>query len=197
MSFIEDNSFDFSKIIIPISEFEVAKIIVKPFSILGQDKVLERAIVMGMEDHNVFRAIDRIGNKTSKTNKKEKKERKMRTVMLNNPPVETIKALIKSAGTNIGSVHFYKKDDSIRKMCYRLHVKNPSIAKFKTDKNSKISKQKQKTDKANDLLTVYDVNKVVRDEEDNKIGRGAWRSINLNTVIRIVAAGVEYLIVRK
>ena len=122
----------------------------------------------------------------------------MSTVKLSNPPAATVKALIKSAGTNIGSVYFYKKEDnSLRKMCYRLHVKNPSIAKFKTEKDSTASKAKQKVDKANDLITVYDVNKVVRDVWGLKVGRGSWRTVPLDRVIRIVASGVEYLIERK
>lgn len=42
---------------------------------------------------------------------------------------ELVRALIKEAGNQIGSVHFRKrKDNSLRKMSYRLHVRKPSVA---------------------------------------------------------------------
>ncbi len=117
----------------------------------------------------------------------------MQTVVINNPPITTIRALLKSAGTNIGSVYFIKKEDgSLRKMCYRLHVKNPKSSPFKTE----INKDKQKTNKEKGLITVYDVNKVVRNCYGEKTGRGQWRTLYLKNVTRIVADGVQYIIKR-
>lgn len=47
---------------------------------------------------------------------------------------ENIRELIKKVGNKIGAVHFLKrKDGSLRKMAYRLHVKNPSTAKRPID----------------------------------------------------------------
>jgi len=143
-----------------------------------------------------------------------------------NPPLSWIQERIEEAGNTIGSVHFNKrKDGSLRKMCYRLHVKAPSIAKspissvnksvvvdFKcptcgrmncpndprgaskvtviTPKKPKISKKE--VDKKNNQMTVLDANKVVRDSEGKVVGRGAWRTVPLEKVIRISNKGVVY-----
>lgn len=45
------------------------------------------------------------------------------------PDINWIRERIEDAGTQIGSVHFKKRSNGeIRKMAYRLHVKNPSVA---------------------------------------------------------------------
>jgi len=50
-------------------------------------------------------------------------------IRVTDPDTNWIKEKIEEAGTQIGSVHFRKRsDNSLRKMCYRLHVKNPSTA---------------------------------------------------------------------
>lgn len=47
-----------------------------------------------------------------------------------NPPVDWVRQQIEKAGTTIGSVHFKKRENGeLRKMCYRLHVTKPSVAK--------------------------------------------------------------------
>jgi hypothetical protein len=54
----------------------------------------------------------------------------MNTIHAWNPPVEKIKSWILEANSTIGSVWFIKKSNGeLRKMCYRLHVKSPSVAK--------------------------------------------------------------------
>jgi len=45
-------------------------------------------------------------------------------------------------------------------------------------------------------MTVFDVNKVVRDDSGTIIGRGAWRTIPLERVERICNKGVLYIINR-
>lgn len=55
---------------------------------------------------------------------------------------------------------------------------------------------KKRVDKANDQITVLDANKVVRDDQGNIIGRGAWRTIPLENVVRIKAKGEEIVINR-
>ena len=52
------------------------------------------------------------------------------TVWVYNSKPSDVRELIKTAGNTIGSVHFLKrKDGSLRKMAYRLHVTNPTTAK--------------------------------------------------------------------
>ena len=105
--------------------------------------------------------------------------------------LKAIKAAIKSAGTKIGNVHFEKRSSGeLRKMAYRLHVKAPSTAAA-----PKPSDDKYKTadkDRDNLQVTVLDCNKVIRDKDGNKIGRGAWRTIPLENVRRVAANGVVY-----
>ena len=159
-------------------------------------------------------------------------------VRATDPDVKWIKERIEEAGTKIGSVHFRKrKDNTLRKMCYRLHVKNPSVAKApvgikksdvkQTSSNSPIYecmqckkpkgegknecmlgpfhivakltskssrrpvKSKKEIDKANNQMTVFDVNKVVY-EDGVSIGRGAWRTVPLEKVERICSQGTVY-----
>lgn len=100
--------------------------------------------------------------------------------------LKAVQEAIESAGNTIGSVHFRKRtDESLRKMAYRLHARNPSTA-------SKPKGSKKTSDKDNLQLTVLDVNKVVMKEGQK--GRGAWRVIPLEGVERIKAKGVEYIV---
>ena len=107
-----------------------------------------------------------------------------------------IRKVMEQAGHTIGSVHFRKKSNQkLRKMSYRLHVKNPSIAESPTGmgwKDGQGTKSRKKKEKAADVMTVLDVNKVVRDAEGNIIGRGAWRMVPLKNVDRIKVRGKEY-----
>jgi len=119
-------------------------------------------------------------------------------VVLTDADVNSIKSLLKKAGTKIGSVHFHKRSDkSLRKMCYRLHVTNPTHAS--RPKGSSQSRKEINT--RNNQITVFDVNKVCRDrsgnikrDEDGKLMRGAWRTVPLENVTRICVDGVTYLI---
>ena len=151
----------------------------------------------------------------------------MEKVIAWNPPVDWVKEQIENAGNTIGSVHFNKrKDGELRKMCYRLHVQKPSVAKapngtaavkvavsvctvcgavkgsgkcngpFTTVKPTKPVKSRQDIDKSNDQMTVLDANKVVRDDNGIVIGRGAWRTVPLEKVVRISNKGTTYVINR-
>jgi hypothetical protein len=136
-----------------------------------------------------------------------------------NPSIEWVRAKIEEVGSKIGSVHFYKRSSGeLRKMCFRLHVQNPSVVKkpsspsFKhcKDCNSKSCKNSSEFDKVaiaemykrqainnnNDQMTVYDCNKVVRDKNGVVIGRGDYRTIPLDRVVRIVSNGKTYKIER-
>ena len=110
--------------------------------------------------------------------------------------IDDIRDMIQAAGTQIGSVHFRKRSDgSLRKMCYRLHVTNPQWTKApKGNNNRKAVNQK------NNQLTVYDVNKVIREKDgsvkvqDGKQCRGAYRTIPLENVEGVCAGGMTYVI---
>lgn len=142
----------------------------------------------------------------------------MEKVIAFNPPIKWIREKIKSAGTKIGSVYFIKKSDGkLRKMTYRVGVHSPSFAPIPKGKKFKevcvncgIYANKDNVhndpycqgpfkkvwdkDRSNDIITVLDTNKVVRNKEGNIKGRGAWRSIPLNNVTRICNNGTEYII---
>jgi len=129
-------------------------------------------------------------------------------VVVVNPPIELIRNKILQAKNNIGSVWFMKKSNGeLRKMTYRLHVINPSVAKKPNGLNvgdrigsnikpiKRIDKKKD-IDARNNNMTVFDCNAVVRDMMGNKIGRGAWKTIPLENVIRIKSNGKVYEIMR-
>lgn len=108
---------------------------------------------------------------------------------------ERIRQIIQSVGCTIGSVHFKKwKDDLIQKISYRLHVQVPFVAVKPTGPGDR-----QQVDQNNDQITVLaimvlDVNKVVRDQEDNIVGRGAWQTVPLDRVTQVSVKGKTYKI---
>ena len=113
--------------------------------------------------------------------------------------VRKVKDIILSAGNQIASVWFRKRSDgSLRKMAYRLHVANPTYAS--TPKSASFKKRKAK-DSDNQMLTVLDVNKVLRAKSGRRkgkiCGRGAYRSIPLETVTRVCVKGEIYKIKSK
>ena len=110
-----------------------------------------------------------------------------------NPPVDWIKQKIEQAGNLIGSVHFYKRsDNSLRKMSYRLHVKKPSIAKAPKQKNETSSNIRKDINNKNNQMTVFDVNKVMKNVNGRIIVRGMYRTIPLDRVIKICNNGTVY-----
>jgi len=123
------------------------------------------------------------------------KDKKRKTVYEFEPTVERVRDLMRSAGSQMASVHFIKKNGELRKMAYRVGVRNPSCAapvKGKVDwQKRKASQKKTKT------MTVLDANKVVRDDAGNPVGRGAWRSVPLDRVIQVTVRGVTHQIYQK
>ena len=108
-------------------------------------------------------------------------------LVINDSPAN-IRLILETAGNQMGSVQFIKRSDgSLRKMSYRLHVKNPTFA-------NKPKGKKKVDDVSHNQMTVFDCNKPVRNEHGVIIGRGAWRTIPLENVTRIVAGGKKYLI---
>ena len=119
------------------------------------------------------------------------------TVKSTKARVKKVKSLIESTGNKIGSVWFKKRsDDSLRKLSFRLHVKNPSYAPIPKNKSLQYGKSRKEHDSDNMQLTVFDVNKVLRatkGQRKGKIsGRGAYRTIPLERVMRICVAGTIY-----
>jgi len=101
---------------------------------------------------------------------------------------ERVRQIMESVGSKIGNVHFIKRSNGqLRKMSYRLHVSNPKVgAKPKGVRDTKGK------DRSNNLITVYSTNDVVRDGEGNIIGRGAYKAVPLENVVRVVAGGKVY-----
>jgi hypothetical protein len=124
---------------------------------------------------------------------------------------DDVRSIMLKAGSKIGSVWFCKRSDgSLRKMCYRLGVSNPSHAsQVKRDRckycgrhncaTIRAKHQRKQADmRDKGLMTVFDVNKVVRDKDGNVVYkdghmcRGAWRTVPLDGVTRVCAGGTVY-----
>jgi len=138
-----------------------------------------------------------------------------KTIVAFCPPMGWVQETIENAGSNIGSVWFKKRSNGeLRKMTYKLYVKNPSTAKQPKGLSKKDNSysfpsatttssdgiktlqwnHRKDIDKAHNQMTVLDTNAVVRDENNNIKGRGAWKTISLEGVERIVNKGTEYII---
>jgi len=70
-------------------------------------------------------------------------------------------------------------------------VKNPKHVKSPSGNGNR-----KADDRGGDLITIYSTNDVVRDKDGNIIGRGMYRRIPLDGVIRVVAGGKVYEIQR-
>ena len=124
-----------------------------------------------------------------------------KSITLHNANPDDIKVLLGKAGTKIASVNFHRRSDNrLRKMCYRLHVTNPSYA---SKPKGKGKGNRSAINERNTQMTVFDVNKVCRDRSGNiklcdngKQMRGAWRTIPLEKVTRIRVDGITYNIVK-
>ena len=82
-------------------------------------------------------------------------------------------------------------------MCYRLHVKKPSIAACPRGLESDGQPRRRGrywTDMKNMQMTVLDVNKVIRNRDGKIVGRGSWRTIPLELVKRVAVKGKAYII---
>jgi len=100
--------------------------------------------------------------------------------------VKVAKKLLLSVGNKIGSVYFTKKDGKLRRMCYRLHVYEPQYSKAPKGND------RRDINDRNNLLVVFDTNKVLYNDKGKMRGRGAWRSLSLERVKRICVNGKIY-----
>lgn len=102
--------------------------------------------------------------------------------------VAMVRKLMKTAGTNIGSVSFVKRENGkTRCIPYRLAC-TPVYAPIPKGKD----KTRKTRDRSNKLMTVLDMNQPLYNRKGHIIGRGAWKSIPLDSVVRIRAAGTIY-----
>jgi hypothetical protein len=117
---------------------------------------------------------------------KNMKELKFRSV---GEKVKTVRKLILSQGNQIGSVWFVKRSDGkLRKMSYRLHVTEPKYSPKPTGK----MRYRKTQDSNNNLLTVFDTNFVRYNNRSKMCGRGGYKCVPLDSVIRVKVGGTIY-----
>jgi len=132
------------------------------------------------------------------------------SVVINSPSLSTVKKVIESVGSKIGSVTFIKRTTGeIREMQYKLHVSNPKYAKtpnekpnykggFLRDKNGRfaknISKRQKEINEENSQIVVFDVNKI--EYKNGEKIRGAYRTIPLENVEKVSAGNIVYSFLR-
>lgn len=113
-------------------------------------------------------------------------------IIINYGP-EEMRKILATAGSHIGSVKFKKRTNGeIRKMTYRLSVTNPKYAQKPSGKKKDIVDGNSIAQKT--LITVFDTNKVVRNKNEEIIGRGAWRTIPLDSILEVKAGGIRYIV---
>ena len=106
--------------------------------------------------------------------------------------VKQVRKLMESAGNQIGNVWFIKRSDgSKRRMSYRLHVEKPTYAPAPKG----TGKRHYKIDRANNQITVFDVNKIRYNRKGCMCGRGDYRTVPLDSVIRVAVGGEIYKII--
>lgn len=113
----------------------------------------------------------------------------METVMTSNKreKVRVVKGLIKSVGNQIGSVHFIARGTGkLRKMSYRLRVSKPTYEKVPSGHKNRTKKQDS------NLMTIFDVNMVRYNTRGRMNGRGGYKSIPLDSVVRLKVGGTIY-----
>ena len=100
--------------------------------------------------------------------------------------VRQVKKIIKNVGNKLFAVTFIKRTNGeIRKMVCRKNVFTPQYAKSSNGKKSYNAKDY-------DLLTVFDVNSLKYNSKDKLCGRGNWKNIPLDGIIRIKVNGEIY-----
>jgi hypothetical protein len=104
--------------------------------------------------------------------------------------VRKVKSLIKSAGNHFFAVSFIKRSNGkLRRMSGRLHVYKPQYEKEPTGKKFLY---KMARDAEKNLLTIFDANVLRYNNKNRLCGRGGFRSIPLNNVVRLKVGGTIY-----
>ena len=103
--------------------------------------------------------------------------------------IRKVNKLMNSIGNQIGSVHFIKRSDGkLRKMTYRLHVTHPTYEK---EPNGKFAFRKA-MDSDKHLITVFDTNSLRYSKKGKLNGRGNYKCVPLNGVVRLKVNGTIY-----
>lgn len=103
--------------------------------------------------------------------------------------VRKMRKLINSAGDQLFAISFVKRSDgSRRKMVCRKHVLKTQYA---VTPNGKKAYNPNKYD----LAVVFDMNFMRYNRRDKLCGRGAWKSIPLDSVTRIKTGGEIYKVI--
>jgi hypothetical protein len=101
--------------------------------------------------------------------------------------VKKVREVIKSAGRNIGSVHFIKRSDGHkRRMSFRLHVTKPTYVKSPSGKKMRHNPAEK------NLIVVFDCNCLKYNNKGRLCGRGGYKSIPLDGVTRLKINGEIY-----
>ena len=120
----------------------------------------------------------------------------VREVVEFNSDTERVKEIMQSAGSGIASEHFIKRSNGeLRKMAYRLHVKNPKGVKAPSgmgDRSGIGTAARHARDASKDLMTVYDVN-VQTKNADGDVVRGGYRMVPLDAVTQVTVKGNRYI----
>jgi len=103
-------------------------------------------------------------------------------------PKEALKMIQDQDGRVFG-VEFEKKDGSIRPMSCRRHAATKAVEKNKTGR-------KQGPNQNPYMVKVWDMNKV-EDPDNPEASKGAFRTINVETLNHLSINGVKFLIDKK
>ena len=104
--------------------------------------------------------------------------------------VRKVSALMNSIGNQIGSVWFHKRSNGeLRKIAFRNHVTKPQYEKEPTGEKFLYKKAK---DAEKDLRTIFDCNVLRYNNKGKLCGRGAYKSLPLDGVVRLKVGGVIY-----
>lgn len=102
--------------------------------------------------------------------------------------IRKIRSLIGKLGNQIGAVTFKKRiTGELRRMTFRLNVVDPTYAK-----TVKGNRDTRKINEENDQITVFDCGVVNRNRKDRINGRGDWRTIPLENVMKLTVNGGKY-----
>jgi len=100
--------------------------------------------------------------------------------------VNKVRNLMRSVGNSFGSCWFYKRSDQkLRKMAYRLHVYNPTYVRKPNGGRNRADER---------LITVFDANTIRYNKSGRMCGRGGYKCIPLENVVRLKVNGEIYKI---
>ena len=104
--------------------------------------------------------------------------------------VRKVRKLMLSTGDLFGSVWSYKRSTGLlKKMAYRLRVQEPTYAPKPTGEKVLYKKAK---DAEKNLITVFDTNMIRENNKHRMCGRGGYKSVPVDQVVRLKVGGEIY-----